>query len=906
MAVKGVVGKIVDRGGDSSLLPTGTVTLLLGDIEGSTRLWQASGSDMLAWIAIFHDTVSQVVGEYGGVLPLEQGEGDSFVAAFDRGSNALRCAVGLQAADLGPLRLRIGVHTAEVHRRDPANYAGVSLSRCARLRDLGHGGQVLMSRACYAVVADDAPAEVDFRDLGVHRLRDLARPEHVYQLCHPHLRSEFPPLRSADHPRHNLPVPRTRLVGRGSQVAEVGRLVEERSEITLTGSGGCGKTRLALEVATRALASPDRKVYFVDLSPQTSDAGPTRALAETLAVREEPGRPLIDTLTRSIGNQDMLIVVDNCEHLIEPAARLVDALGGCPRVKVLATSRQALGVGGETTWRVPSLSLPADKTAGATDEGSTSEAVELFCDRAALVRPGFRLGEDNSLAVEAICRRLDGIPLAIELAAARTNTFTPAQIASRLDDRFGLLTGGVRTALPRQQTLQASVDGGYELLSEPEQLGLTRLSVFVGGFDMDAAESVVGLSPLAPARVADLVGLLVSKSLVLVDDAQPAARYRLLETVRDYAETKLRAGDGQAAVRDGHLAHFQRFAEEAEGRLFGADQAQCTARLEADDGNIRAALEWAAAGGDVAAGLRMVGNLHFHWWVTGRYRQGCGHARALLAAAGEVDPALHCGALIALGGLIAAADDIRAAIPPLQEGLALARAAGDRKSTARALNWLGNAMVITDPRAGLDLVDEAARLGAEVGDLFAQVDSTILSGWARAWTGDLIAAKVRFSAAAELARAAHQLSFQGEALASLCYPTICQGDFGAARHLADEAEAICRVVGHRYWLAACPSPGRPRSTSSLPTSTTPDAASTSWVCSRLRYLPSRSHPTWGARLNWPAPPAPPTWPSPPPKPRCGSAKTSATWTIGRPAARSPTPCSTWAVSTTPTSRSAAS
>ena len=259
---------------------------------------------------------------------------------------------------------------------------------------------------------------------------------------------------------------------------------------------------------------------------------------------------------------------------------------------------------------------------------------------------------------------------------------------------------------------------------------------------------------------------------------QPAARYRLLETVRDYAETKLRAGDGQAAVRDRHLVHFQRFAEEAEGRLFGADQAQWTARLEADDGNIRAALEWAAAGGDVAAGLRMVGNLHFHWWVTGRYRQGSGHARALLAAAGEVDPALHCGALIALGGLIATADDIRAAIPPLQEGLALARAAGDRKSTARALNWLGNAMVLTDPRAGLDMVDEAARLGAEVGDLFAQVDSTILSGWARAWTGDLIAAKVRFSAAAELARAAHQLSFQGEALASLCYPTICQGDFG--------------------------------------------------------------------------------------------------------------------------------
>ena len=215
IAVKGVVGKIVDRGADSSFLPTGTVTLLLGDIEGSTRLWQAPGSDMLALIAIFNDTVGKVVGDHGGVRPLEQGEGDSFVAAFDRGSDALRCAVDLQAADLGPLRLRIGVHTGEVHRRDPANYAGVSLSRCARLRDLGHGGQVLMSRACYAVVADDAPAEVEFRDLGVHRLRDLARPEHVYQLCHPQLRSEFPPLRSADHPRHNLPVPRTRLVGRG-------------------------------------------------------------------------------------------------------------------------------------------------------------------------------------------------------------------------------------------------------------------------------------------------------------------------------------------------------------------------------------------------------------------------------------------------------------------------------------------------------------------------------------------------------------------------------------------------------------------------------------------------------------------------------------------------------------------
>ena len=394
--------------GVSGLLPTGTVTLLLADVEGSTRLWHEQPEQMTAAVARLDRAVCDIVAASDGVRPVEQGEGDSFVVAFARASDAVACALALQQAPLAPIRLRIGVHTGEVQLRDEGNYIGPTVNRTARLRELAHGGQTVLSGTTHDLVVDGLPADAWLTDLGTHPLRDLPRPERVVQLCHPDLRHEFPPLRTANSVVvPNLPVQLTSFVGRGAEMTEVRRILAEDRLVTLTGAGGVGKTRLAVQVAAEIAGGFGDGVWYVDLAPITDPDLVPIAVAGALGLPDQPGRSTMDTLTRFIGGRRLLVLLDNCEHLLDACAALVVALlGGCPGLAVLATSREPIGVPGEVTWRVPSLSL-------------ADEAIELFTDRARRARPDFYITADNAAAVTEICRRLDGMPLAIELAAAR-------------------------------------------------------------------------------------------------------------------------------------------------------------------------------------------------------------------------------------------------------------------------------------------------------------------------------------------------------------------------------------------------------------------------------------------------------------------------------------------------------
>ncbi len=595
---------------DMSELPTGTVTLLLADVEGSTRLWETQPEAMKAAVERLDQTLSDAVAAHGGVRPVEQGEGDSFVIAFARAADAVACALDLQRAPLAPIKLRIGVHTGDVHLRDEGNYIGPTINRTARLRDLAHGGQTVLSGATEPLVVDQLPADVTLNDLGSHPLRDLPRPERIVQLCHPDLHNEFPPLRTANVvAAENLPVQLSSFIGRKAEISGIREALVDNRLVTLTGAGGAGKTRLAIQIAAEIATEFADGVWYVDLAPITDPDVVPMTAARALGLPDQPGQQTMDVLLRFIRDRRMLILLDNCEHLLDSSAELVIALlGACPALTLLATSREPIGVTGEVSWRVPSLSLADD-------------AIELFSDRARRTKPEFRVTPANAEAVTEICRRLDGLPLAIELAAARVRALSPAEILDSLHDQFRMLTGGARTAVRRQQTLRASVDWSYALLSEPEQVLFRRLAVFFGGFDVGAAQAVAGGADAERYQVLDQLTLLVDKSLVVADDTGHGTRYRLLETVRQYAQEKLHESREGDDVRIRHRDHYTAMA----ARLDAPADDGYQRRIEQADSeidNLRAAFAWSRENSDTELALTLASSLLPLWLTRGRMQEG--------------------------------------------------------------------------------------------------------------------------------------------------------------------------------------------------------------------------------------------------------------------------------------------
>ncbi len=610
-------------------LPTGTLTFLITDVVNSTTYWEQHPAAMQAAI-LRHDALfAEVLARHGGRQIKERREGDSICAVFTSPSAAVAAVCALQAALLAepwppetPLRVRMGLHSGEAELRG-IGYYGLTVNRTARIRSLAHGGQILLSQSTYHLICDTLPEGVRLRNLGARRLNGLQRPEEVYQVEYPGLPADFPPLPSPNAHPTNLPVQVTSFIGRAHEQAGVLALLERSPLVTLTGAGGAGKTRLLLQVAVAALETCPDGVWLVELASLADPALVAQAVAAVLGVREEPGRPLSATLAAYLQPKALLLLLDNCEHLVGACAeQCTGLLRTCPKLRILASSREGLAVAGETTYRVPSLSVPDLEHLPVPEQLAGYEAVQLFLERARARRPEFSLSAKNARAVALICARLDGMPLAIELAAARVSVLPVEGIAARLDDRFRLLTGGPRSALPRQQTLRATLDWSHDLLSDRERLLLRWLSVFAGGWTLEQAEEVCAGQGIEAWEVLDVLGSLVNKSLILPEERDGEAHYWLLETIREYALERLAMSGEQVEFRRRHAGYYLRLAEAAEPELHGPQQGRWLNQLEIEHDNLRAALAWSLGGGAPESGLRLAAALCDFWLRLGHLSEG--------------------------------------------------------------------------------------------------------------------------------------------------------------------------------------------------------------------------------------------------------------------------------------------
>ena len=785
-----------------------TLTLLFTDIEGSTALWERDGARMSQVLAAHDALARRAVETWRGTVVKMTGDG--MHAVFATAEDALAATLELQQSLLDPaatggvaLRVRCGLHAGQVERRDNDCF-GISVNRAARIMSAAHGGQVLLSRAVADEIRTRLPAEVSLRDLGRVRLKDLAIAEHVFQAVHPRLREQFPALRSLEETPNNLPQQATSFVGRSRELAELAGLLGKTRLLTLTGSGGCGKTRLGLQVAADALEQFPDGVWLVELAPLTDAGLVAPTVATVLGLKEEVGKAVTQTLGDYLRDKKLLVLLDNCEHLLDGCAGLADAiLRHCPGVRILASSREALAIAGEQAYRVPSLSVPDPSQARTPESIAPFEAVQLFTDRAVLARSDFRVTAGNAATIASICYRLDGIPLALELAAARVRSLSVKEIDEKLYERFRLLTGGSRTALPRQQTLRSMIDWSYNLLNDPAKRLLQRLSVFSGGWSLVAAERVCAGDGMEEDEVLDLLTSLADKNLVAADPIDGDSRFRLVETVRQYAREKLLEDAGGEAVRERHLGHFVSLAEEAEPRLQEADQATWLSRLEQEHDNLRAALEWSLVSTATDPGLRLCGALQRFWITRGHYTEGREWCARVLEAARAEAPALARAKALNCAGLLAYHQvDYAAARAQHEASLAIRRQLGDRRSVAVSLNNLGLvALDQGDLDSARSLHEESLAIARELGNRNGVARSLGNLGMVASEQHDFAAARALFEECRALMRELGDREGTAISLHSLGGVAYQQGDYDAACAHYRESLAILRELGHRGRIA---------------------------------------------------------------------------------------------------------
>ena len=699
----------------------GVVTFLFTDIEGSTRLWEQEPERMRLALAQ-HDTLARELVERnrGTVVKMA---GDGVHAAFADPLDAVKATLELQRALLDPaatngiaLKVRCGLHVGADERRDN-DFFGRAVNRAARIMSAAHGGQILVSEAVAALLRDRVPENAMLRDLGAVRLRDLAEPERVYQVSHSELRQDFPALRSLEATPNNLPQQVTSFVGRERELGEVASSLGKTRLLTLLGPGGIGKTRLSLQAAADAMDAFPDGVWFVELAPLADAQRVPQTVARVLGVKEEAGRPVIEALLRHVSNRQLLLVLDNCEHVVRACAELArQLLQAGAKLKVLASSREPLRAPGEQTYPVPALSLPEANRTVTAKSLTEFGAVRLFVERAIAVQPAFQIAERNASAIADICRRLDGIPLAIELAAARVRALSVDAIAERLSDRFRLLSSGDRTALPRQQTLRALIDWSYDLLTDHEQSLFRRLAVFAGGWTLEAAEAVGAGGDINQTEILDLLTQLVEKSLVVLESE--SGRYRLLETVQEYARERLSDSGESEQTRARHLAFYLALAEQAMPELAGPRQGEWLARLDLELENLLAVHAWCASVEDGAEkGLRLANSVKLYW--TNRGLLGLGYkvtVEALERAGAQERGVARCRGLFNAGQLACWMGRYADAKAYLEESLAIARELGDKARIAAALQPLGLASQgLGDPVAARRHLEEALALARELG-----------------------------------------------------------------------------------------------------------------------------------------------------------------------------------------------
>ncbi|MGC4045457.1 MAG: tetratricopeptide repeat protein [Armatimonas sp.] len=794
-------------------LPGGTLTFLFTDIEGSTRLWETHPEEMRVALAR-HDTLLReaIEAHHGYIFKTV---GDAFCAAFAIAPDGVAAALAAQRAlaneswpESLTLKVRIALHTGAVESRDN-DYFGPPLNRVARLLSTGYGEQTILSQVTYDLVRDSLPTQASLKNLGEYRLKDLARPEQIYQLIHPDLPKDFPTLKSLDSIAlpNNLPQQVTSFIGREKELAEVrGRLAKTKL-LTLTGAGGSGKSRLALQTAADLLEAFPDGAWLVELAPLADSNLVVSTVASVLGVKEEPSKPILTTLTDSLREKTLLLVLDNCEHVLDASAKLADTLmRSCPGVKILATSREGLGIAGEAAYRVPSLSLPEPKQAQTAESLSQFEAVQLFIERAVQTQPNFAVTNANAPALASVCFRLDGIPLAIELAAARARSLSVEEINNKLDQRFRLLTGGSRTALPRQQTLRSLIDWSYDLLNEAEKALLCRLSVFAGGWTLESAEVVCSGEVVEDWEVLDLLTSLCDKSLAIAEEQVGVTRYRLLETVRQYARDLLLESREGETYRSRHLDCFLELAEAAELEFQGANQGQWLNRLEVEHENLRAGLDWSLGEGQEGAKktLRFCGALMRFWESRGYLSEGrdwC--TRALNAPEGQEHSKVRARALITSSTLAYRQGDYGMADTCSQESLAISRELGDQGGIADSLGDLGViATTQGDNASARAYMEESLTIFREMGD--SDRISRVLNnlGTVARRQGDYAASHVYYEESLALRRKMGDRGGVAMSLGNLGINAQHHGDLVAARAFYEESLAIYRELGSRTFIAS--------------------------------------------------------------------------------------------------------
>ena len=796
-------------------VPSGTVTFLFTDVEGSTGLWQAAPDAMRLALARHDSIVRSKIAEHGGYIFATGGDG--FAAAFARAGDALRAALDTQLAltletwpEPARVRVRMGLHTGEVQERG-GDYFGPAVNRAARLMAAGHGGQVLVSGVTGRLVGDQLPDGVTLSDLGEHRLKDLDIPEHVFQVTGKTLEGQFPPLRTLDAIPNNLPPQLTRFIGRQREICELMALVPGNRLVTLTGAGGVGKTRLAVQVAAKVLDHYRDGVWFVDLARIADPAQVPKQIALAMGVQEQADRPITSTLLDRLQGQETLVLLDNCEHVIDGAATCVEQiLRSTATVSILATSREALGIPGETVWTIAPMALPEADQEGLAD----NEAISLFVDRGRLVNRAFALTDENASACAAICRGVDGLPLAIELAAARLSVLSPRDIAERLGEGLGLLSRGARTSVARQRTLRAAIDWSYDLLSPDEQALLRRLAVFRGGFTLEAVRAMWSPGDSTAASALDLLQSLVDKSLVTVTPHDQDRRFGLLQTIHAYAWERLELAGETASMLECHRAFFLDWAHRQSKLLSTPGQLEALAALEADHDNLLAVLERSVAEGDLENALLLAADLSFFWFIHSHFGQSGAWYERLLAERARVTPRARIKLLLGAGEFSMNTGDLAEAAHRFQEARRLAQQAASPRMEGWALyNLLSNTVfamkfdearqlaiealqrfeaagdqyglgLVTFNQAGLEMVTEGNRLGSMPAEDAQQL-------------------VVRLEPMLAVARALGERNSLGHALEQVGTAAIMAHKYGdAAGFMADAVDAF-DTLGNQGCLAHC-------------------------------------------------------------------------------------------------------
>src|SRR5215212_7780228 len=788
--------------------PTGTVTFLFTDIEGSARLWERNSQEMQEALARHDELLRTAIEARDGYV--FKTVGDAFCAAFGTATDAAEAALACQLAlleegwaeEVGAIRVRMALHTGAAEERD-GDYFGPPVNRVARLMSAGHGGQVLLSLPAQELVRDQLPAGTSLRDLGEHRLKDLFRPERVFQLVSPDLPSEFPPLRTLDAYRNNLPLQPTPLVGREKEVAEVCDLLrgEETRLLTFTGPGGIGKTRVALQAAADLLDDFPDGTFFAPLATLTQAELFFSTVAETLGVQETGEQPLDESLKDYLKERRLLLVLDNFEQVLGAAPTVTELLAAAPGLKVLATSRAPLGLYGEHEYDVPPLSVPDVRHLPDFKTLSQYEAVRLFIERAKSAKVDFEVTDESAPAVAEICVRLDGLPLAIELAAARIKMLPPKAMLQRLGSRLKLLTGGARDLPERQRTLRATIEWSHALLDGGEQVLFGRLAVFSGGRTLEAIEAICDAEGDLPVEVFEGVSSLVDKSLLRQEEGPGGEpRFVMLETVHEFAREKLGESEKAEQIKRVYAEYFLNLAEEAYPELKGPNQLEWLERLEAEHDNMRAALSWALKRKEVEVALRLGSALSYFWSMRGYQSEGRSWLEEALAIEGRVSPEVRAMALAAAGELAFEQGELDRAQEAYDEGLELLEHEGREPSEAEPLllgllGWVE--WEREDYRRAKQLFEEGLALSREMSDtwwLASSLSNLALVSYSQ---GDYERATELYDESMDLFREQGDKQSLALCLNNLAMLVCSQGELGRAGKLTEEGVALHRELGIR-------------------------------------------------------------------------------------------------------------